>query len=210
MSQSFVYGLADYDEWESVVALPRDRLLELAWARYAVQFCRTWGEVKSTVSPAIYQELVESYLDEDSEEETEAGPLSDAPFGTPSGYDDGDWPGWPKQEMLEVIPQEIRDEYGEIQDTTLSGEYLHVPPEEMDDFVKDLRDLGISCERDDALVQAASGSSTARSWRNFFGVKDKPAGHPKPDTAGVTQVDCPSTASSRASTSRAYSARSKQ
>ncbi|PYE52011.1 hypothetical protein [Deinococcus yavapaiensis] len=153
MPHTFVYGLVEGGGGTAVVALPRERLVALTQARYVVATCDTWAQVQQLASPELYRELIEQSEYGEYDEEPDA----DDAFETPYGFDDGDWPAWPQQEMLTVIPASIRQAFGTRGDSTLNGWFYHVPPEAMADFVRALEQAGFSCQRDDALVQAASG-----------------------------------------------------
>jgi hypothetical protein len=70
---------------------------------------------------------------------------------------DGDWPPWPKQEMLAWVPEDIRERFGEVQLTTFNGECLSFTEDLAPMLVPAFEAKGFVVTRDDSAVASASG-----------------------------------------------------
>jgi hypothetical protein len=92
-------------------------------------------------------------------EPDERQPLPEDPFWASSigCYMDGDWPGWPKHEMVFWVPRAIQDRYGEYSESVHNGEFLEFSPEDEPALVEAFARHGCPCTRDDELVLKASG-----------------------------------------------------
>jgi hypothetical protein len=179
--REIIYGVTN----GCVVVLPSQRALELAAIHEALR-STTWKEFESRVSAEVYEEYreksgvdelpnFEEFYSEElksrpglSQEEAfwqfvalrsdERTALPDDPF---PGYDigpicDGDWPGWPEQEMLSWVPADIQERYGNVRCSVLNGDFLQFSADA--GVVADaLRRHGYQCRRDDALVARACG-----------------------------------------------------
>lgn len=176
---------------ECLVFLPRDRACYLAAMHDVLQTATTWGECRSRLTPAAYQDLLEAagaterpdfdafyrrqrrrahrqgrrltrraawraYMALDPDERQ---PLPRDPFVASriGAYMDGDWPGWPKHEMVFWVPTAIQKRFGRFLMSVFNGEYLEFAPEDEAQVVEALIQLGYPCVRDDALVRKASG-----------------------------------------------------
>jgi len=63
--------------------------------------------------------------------------------GTKFGpYTDGDWPPMPGSLMIDDLPTEVAETFGEIMVTTFNGAYLNIPASEKDDLFAALEKLG--------------------------------------------------------------------
>jgi hypothetical protein len=49
---------------------------------------------------------------------------------------------WLQQEMEEVLPETILDEFGEVEDTMLNGPYIHLDAKHLPAIKKRLEELG--------------------------------------------------------------------
>ncbi len=58
--------------------------------------------------------------------------------------------------MLYWMPKGVQEGFGFEVPTTISGEYLGLPPEKEAEIVAAMQTHGYSCSRDDALVWDAS------------------------------------------------------
>ncbi len=76
------------------------------------------------------------------------------------GFEDGDYPEWPAQEMLDWMPEEA-SRFGEYTNSVLNGPFLVIPPDKESAIVDALEAAGYTCERNDPLVQTASGRVTS-------------------------------------------------
>jgi hypothetical protein len=91
----------------------------------------------------------------------ERAPEDDDPFtaGNIGVICDGDWPGWPAQEMLTWVPKPIQKQYGKGSFSFVSGDCLLFEPSREREIVASFEKLGYRCVRDDATVRRASGHS---------------------------------------------------
>lgn len=79
--------------------------------------------------------------------------------GDAPGYEDGDWPDFLAQSMLDWMPTQIQKTYGKLGDTTLNGFTLDLPPENLGPIIATLEADGYRCEEDQELLDAADGYS---------------------------------------------------
>ena len=56
-------------------------------------------------------------------------------------YTDGDWPPMPGSLMIDDLPSEVAETFGEILVTTFNGAYLNIPASEKDDLFAALENL---------------------------------------------------------------------
>ncbi len=89
----------------------------------------------------------------------ERQPLPDDPFDASriGSYMDGDWPGWPKHEMVYWVPRKIQERFGCLDHTLFNGEFLEFSLEDEQALVEAFARHGYVCIRDDQLVLGASG-----------------------------------------------------
>ena len=73
------------------------------------------------------------------------------------GYEDGDWPLWPLQEMLDWMPKDIQQRFGKVVPSAVNGDCLELISEKADEIVKALESRGFSCAEDESLVMRACG-----------------------------------------------------
>jgi hypothetical protein len=144
-----LYGvIADLD---ATVVLPMRRAREIQ----TILSARTWGELRHGLDSTAFADVVSRRGDG---EEDDSVPGDDTSFD-PSplfGWDDGDFPEWPQQRMLDWLPEDLLDRYVEVGDTAFSGEYVHIDGGRVEDLAYDLVRRGFKCFRDDTLVSAVS------------------------------------------------------
>jgi hypothetical protein len=137
--------------------------------RYAVQLGvllteGTWGGLRRQLGADVVEGLAErrAGADEDS-----PPPADDEPYSPEAmyGWDDGDYPDWAQQRMLDWMPEDLIDEYAAIDATALNGEYVEIDGTRMDDLARDLEARGFRCIRDDALVTFVSRYGPAPDGR---------------------------------------------
>jgi hypothetical protein len=114
----------------------------------------TWGDAKNSLSAESWTDVVERFADGETDLPA-GGEVYD--LDAVPGHADGDWPAWPAREMLRDVPQTVREQYGKVEDTIHSGEYLHFDVSDEGEIVQALQAHGWTCVRDDALVRKASG-----------------------------------------------------
>ncbi len=149
--RQLVYGLAGD---KSLVFMPEHAARELAELRTLLPVARTWGEFRAGISDARWRRIVEPL-----EGDGEPVPEPAAPFDAAQiwGYEDGDWPEWPAQQMLEWMPVELQQRFGDIEDSVLNGPCLQLEPTREREIVQALHAASFTCRRDDAMIRKASG-----------------------------------------------------
>lgn len=155
-TDTLVYGVFQGDE---VAFLPRQQAQGLAQLWRALDSAQTWGQFRRMVPAHIYEEVVSAVGD--SENMAEDGlPHSDAPFDRDEipGHTDGDWPALPARQMLDWVPQEVRERYGRVVSTRFNGDYLVFRARDATAVAQALQGHGYTCVRDDDLVRDASGN----------------------------------------------------
>ena len=177
-----VYGVLEGTQ--ELVFLPIDRARELAILHIALRTSRTWGEFRAILPSTVYAQVVEhlrendavdfaTYAAEEGEGMSKARvrrdyqalpvgerlPQSKDPFNPEEiwGLSDGDWPGWPAQEMLEWMPSPVQQAFGTVEASVINGPYLAPDASQEDALVAALQTEGYCCRRDDTLVRLASG-----------------------------------------------------
>ncbi len=150
--RSLVYGTRQ-DTAEGLVFVAEDRARDLAATWAAVNGAKTWGEFRDQV-PRAYEAIAEGWQEND-----ELAPLPDEPFEAARipGMDDGDWPGWPAQEMLTWMPDAVKRRFGRVEASVINGDFLLLPPEQTSDIVSALETFGYPCREDQGLVKQACG-----------------------------------------------------
>jgi hypothetical protein len=145
---------ADYND--ELIFLPIELALELAQIRTALDNSKTWGEFQANVPAHVYEEIMEGMKDD---EDLEALPQPDDTFDAHAipGYDDGDWPIWPLQEMLNWMPKDIQHRFGKVVPSALNGDCLELTAGKTDEIVRALESRGFSCTEDESLVIRACG-----------------------------------------------------
>jgi hypothetical protein len=151
-SGHIVVCFGDLDQDQSVF-LPQTQARALAQLRTALVTASTWEELHSLVPASAWSDVVERYSWGDEP------PLAEGPFESSqiSGFEDGDWPAWPAQEMLGWMPKEIQERFGTRETSNFNGDFLAIAPARAAEVAQALDALGFSCVRDDALIQTASG-----------------------------------------------------
>lgn len=155
-TDTLVYGVFQGDE---VAFLPRQQALALAQLWRALDSAQTWGQFRRMVPPHIYDEVVAAVGDNENLAD-DGRPFSDAPFDRDDipGHADGDWPALPARQMLDWMPQAVRERYGRVVSTRFNGDYLAFRARDATAVAEALQALGYTCVRDDDLVRDASGN----------------------------------------------------
>jgi hypothetical protein len=145
-----VYG----EIYESLAFIPKKRALELAQIHYALQHSKTWGEFKSRVPQRVYDSIMQ-YFRMDGE----PTPEDVEPFSSEKvpGYLDGDFPGWPAQEMLAWVPEAIQEEYGSVESSAFGEPCFEFDPGMELEIVSALQEMSYRCNKDEKLVREACG-----------------------------------------------------
>src|SRR5262249_10904775 len=84
---------------------------------------------------------------------------ADAPFDyyEMTGVPDGEYPGWPAQEMFGWMPRDIQLDFGSAESSGLNGECLSLRPIDTKAIVERLKQAGHRCRRNQRLVERAHG-----------------------------------------------------
>ena len=149
-TNELVYGVP-FDE---LIFIPRERAEHLAAIHNALNIATTWGEFFRLL-PEDARAEVEGWFTEDEQER----PADNQPFDRDDvpGVADGDWPGWPAQEMLSWVPDDIQQQYGRVAASAISGDCLVLDTSRIEAIIAALESNGFSCTRDDSLVMRAAG-----------------------------------------------------
>ena len=186
-AERLVYG--EMPDW-GLVFIPEREALEVAQVHRAIWDAETWGELKASITPGRWRQIISaSFLDDE-----EPVPADDDPFDSQQlwGYGDGLWPEWPAQRQLVWMPKGIQERFGVVDTGSPNGEALVIDPACESQIVAALKKAGYVCMRDDHLVELASGQSErtdirAPSWGRVY--------HPADSAPGA---GCSSGASARA------------
>jgi hypothetical protein len=109
----------------NLVFLPSEDASELSTLWAALKSAETWDELEQGLLDDRMEELREFYMGGDAEPDEMTG---DAPFDLEKipVIADGLWPEWPDQMMLEVMPQEVIEKFGDAQDSQHDGEFVQL------------------------------------------------------------------------------------
>lgn len=147
-----VYGVLEGTQ--ELVFLPIDRARELAILHIALRTSHTWGEFWAILPSRVYAQVVEHLRENDVEPGENADPFVREDIW---GYSDGDWPGWPAQEMLAWLPQSVQQVLGTEKASVINGPYLALDASQRVALVVALQTEGYCCTQDNTLVRLACG-----------------------------------------------------
>jgi hypothetical protein len=163
-----VYGVAG----EDLIFIDRGQAKELAACHEAwgEKGGATWGQLRAKISPSSYRKLLDLYrrhresfyvaLCERHRDSSGSGtPEEDRPIVC-EGFDpisDGDWPGWPQQDMLSWVPGDIVEEFGERSSSFVSGDCLVLDRDRVEEIVAAFESHGFTCAKGEKLVKRACG-----------------------------------------------------
>lgn len=178
-SRDLVYGKFGLD---GVAILPRnvaDHLSELSEALSTP----TWGDLRRIARPEVYAEIVAyagygdlddfmAHLDTGTpvpgarntalrqflEIQNDPLPDDDEPF---DGYSipacaDGDFPPSPKLLMMDYLPRDVIDRYGDVYETNFNGTFVELPADKLAEILSDLRASGYTCTEDQTLIDSTN------------------------------------------------------
>jgi hypothetical protein len=130
------------------------RLMDRRTAEYlaALLSARTFGDLRRDLPETAAKIEAESFTDLG-----EDAPADDAPFDLSllHGYEDGDAPVWPAQELLEWLPADLRRRFVYEQDSVLNGPFGEIGADDLETLAGALRERGCLVERDDELIERA-------------------------------------------------------
>lgn len=133
--------------------MPRQRALDIAQAYEAVDSSTTWGELVNRLPGYMRDELM-NFFEEEVPNENDAFERDDVP-----GLADGDWPGFPAQEMLEWMPRDIQQRFGKVETTVFNGDYLEFDSLCEQEIVTALEQNGFKCIANQQLIGRAHDNS---------------------------------------------------
>lgn len=146
---------------DNLVFIPKEEALEMARLHEALQTATTWGQFRSRAPEDGYRDALERLTENEEKEKGEEmeEPNPEARFDAEriGGFGDGDWPGWPAQQMEYWVPDEVQDRFGSMKPTAISGDFLDLPPENEAEIVAAMERHGYKCLKDEDLVWKASG-----------------------------------------------------
>lgn len=137
---------------DTLVFIPAERAKELVEIYFALDNASTWRQFSECIPSHDWNELLEVMrgdppfeLDDQFEK-----------FWIP-GVEDGDWPDWPEQRMMDWIPSEIWRRYGSVHDSVSNGPFLSLDPKLLPEIIEALQLADFRCHADDLLIKAACG-----------------------------------------------------
>ena len=152
-AEPLVYGEID---GVGLVFIPAKRARELALLNEVLPVARTWGELRDLLDERLWAEIQDR---RDAYDVARSTGAEYEPFDPEqlTGFSAGAWPSWPAQDMLKLLPHDILAGYGKLTDTLMSGTFVRLFAANEVEIVAELEERGWKCEKDEALVLAASG-----------------------------------------------------
>lgn len=137
---------------DTLVFIPAERATELAAIHFAIAKAKTWRQFAEMIPAHVWSKLLHDL------EDNESTPDLDSKFDPGMiGIEDGDWPDWPEQEMMEWLPPEAVASYATVHQSVINGPFLSIDPTRLADVIEALESAGHTCHRDDPLVKQACG-----------------------------------------------------
>jgi hypothetical protein len=151
VSKSLIFG--KFGDDLLFIPEPRARFLAQVWR--ALLKAKTWADLKRLAPPAAYREIRRHNSGARDPDELRA----DAPFDyyEMTSLADGDYPGFPAQEMLRWMPRDIQLDFGTARSTVMNGELLELDVKNTKAIVQRLKQAGFRCRRNQRLVLRAHG-----------------------------------------------------
>jgi hypothetical protein len=118
----------------------------------AIASARTWGEARGVKSRHIWNPTDPEFGDESDD---------DALFviNDLGSVIEGNWPPMVTRRALDLLPKDLREQFGTVIDTVHNGEYLEVPLTVEAELVAALRERGYEVKRDDKLINVLDGQT---------------------------------------------------
>jgi hypothetical protein len=110
---------------------------------------KTWGELRAE-APRLHELALELLRDDEQEAPGSDGDPFD-PTRIPA-FSDGDFPDFPEQLMLTLIPHSVQQRFGRVVDTVHNGQMLVIDPAREDEVVAALHQEGFNCLKRQDLV----------------------------------------------------------
>ena len=147
-NRELVYG----EYGDELVVMPADRARYLALTWKAMVKAKTWGALRTLAPPKAYREILAF---QESPRSIRARHPFDYYEMTP--VPDGDYPGFPKQEVMNWMPAEVLRTCCRMAVTAVNGDYPSFDPIQTREVVASLRRHGYRCRRNQRLIEAAHG-----------------------------------------------------
>jgi len=138
---------------DELVFIPANRARDIARTWKAMLKAQTWKALKKFAPPEAYREIL-------AFQESPRSIRGWHPFDydTMTPVADGDYPGWPEQEVEEWMPSDIWQLFGRRMSTAINGDYLSFDPADAQKIVANLKQHGYRCRRNQRLIDAAHGN----------------------------------------------------
>jgi hypothetical protein len=149
-SKSVVSG--EYGEHIVFILERRAHFLSQVWC--APLKSKTWGDLKQLAPPSAYREIRRRNRDKLAPSALHPNAAFD--YYEMTGVPDGDYPGFPAQEMFGWMPRDIQLDFGNVGVTRLNGDLLELDPKDTKAIVQRLKQAGID-------VAGTSASSSRRT-----------------------------------------------
>jgi hypothetical protein len=152
MAETDVIAYGADELGEQAIFLPK-KTAEWIGAVQSALGASTWGELRAAMDKTV---PLDPFGGDDRWWTDPDGPEDSDPFDVDSapGYADGDYPGTPQVWMEGWVPEAVAEKFGEVQNTTLNGDYLYFRAQDVDAVADSLRKLGYTLERNDDLVRS--------------------------------------------------------
>jgi hypothetical protein len=130
------------------------RLMDRDTATYlaALFAARTWGDLRRDLPDTAAEAEAHSYTDLGEDPPADSDPFDLAAL---PGYEDGDGPVWPAQELLDWLPDELLERYVYEQESVFNGSFGEIDEDDLEPLAAALRERGYTVEHDDELIERA-------------------------------------------------------
>lgn len=137
---------------DTLVFIPEEQATELAAIHFAIARAKTWRQFAEMIPASVWSHLLRDL------EDTDSTPDLDSTFDPGMiGVEDGDWPDWPEQKMMQWLPPEAVARYATVHQSVINGPFLSINPSRLAEVVEALESAGHTCYRNEALVGRACG-----------------------------------------------------
>ena len=141
---------------DELVFIPADQATHLARVRRAGDTAKTWGEFKELAGAKAYAELLEC-LSDAAGRRRNPKPGAKLEFWSLGPVGDGDYPPNPVHDVLDWMPEDIIEDFGNLASSALGEELVGFSPSDETALLKRLHVAGFDCVRSQELVEEAFG-----------------------------------------------------
>jgi hypothetical protein len=181
--KDLVFGESQWGD--NLIILPRSVAEQLKEVNAALS-SSTWGELRRDASAEIYAEILgqAGYGDLDeflssldvgkpvpgaraealrkyAEKHGDPLPEEDDSFDADrdlGSYADGDFPPAPQLLMLEYLPSDVVEKFGNVYETNFNGTFVDFGKDQLPEILAALKKSGFSCNEDQALIDETQRS----------------------------------------------------